>query len=329
MPRISIIVPVYNVEKYLRKCVDSILAQTFTGFECILIDDSSTDGSPQICDEYAAKDRRIITVHHTANAGLSATRNTGLDRASGEWIGFVDSDDWCDRGMFQFLYDNAIKYDVDISICGYREVEEGTGKIYEPEKSSANKIGKEILYDNRPDDAVAGMFTRAFAWNKLIKAECIRRLQLRFDPAARYIEDMVFMYPLFKSVGRVFYSPESYYNYLIRRDSESHQPVLKRVDCILGAYNHIIADEQNKKLKKKIILYKTDFVSDICYLEAENFRDSRYNIFSRTAKEQLFAIFSLPLPIKARLSRVFCVVSPAAFVFLRRAFRAIKRRPAR
>ncbi|MDR2409141.1 MAG: glycosyltransferase, partial [Bacteroidales bacterium] len=96
MTVLSIIVPVYKVEPYLRRCIDSILAQTFTDFECILIDDGSPDGCPAICDEYAEKDKRIMVIHQE-NEGVSAARNAGLDIAKGEWIGFVDSDDWCDE----------------------------------------------------------------------------------------------------------------------------------------------------------------------------------------------------------------------------------------
>ena len=93
MPIISIIVPVYNTEAYLRRCLESILTQTFTDFECILIDDGSLDNCPMICDEYATKDNRIIVIHQK-NSGVSIARNIGLNVAKGEWINFVDSDDW-------------------------------------------------------------------------------------------------------------------------------------------------------------------------------------------------------------------------------------------
>lgn len=103
MPKISIIVPVYKVEKYLHRCLDSIVAQTFTDWECILVDDGSPDGSGKICDEYAEKDGRF-KVFHQENQGVSAARNKGLDNAKGEWIGFVDSDDWVSKEYFQIDY---------------------------------------------------------------------------------------------------------------------------------------------------------------------------------------------------------------------------------
>jgi len=123
MPKISVIVPVYNVEKYLAKCIDSILAQTFTDFECILINDGSPDNSPAICDEYAKKDERMKVIHKE-NGGVSSARNTGLDIAQGEWITFADSDDWVDENYLELMYSNAIKNNCDLSICGFKSVDE-------------------------------------------------------------------------------------------------------------------------------------------------------------------------------------------------------------
>ena len=104
LPLISIIVPVYNVKDYVEKCLDSICGQSYTNLEIIVVDDGSTDGSGKICDAYASKDRRIKVIHRK-NGGLSAARNEGLDAATGEFLGFVDSDDWIDLDMFKFLYD--------------------------------------------------------------------------------------------------------------------------------------------------------------------------------------------------------------------------------
>ena len=118
MPQISIIVPVYNVEPYLHKCIDSILAQTFTDFECILIDDGSPDNCPAICDEYATKDNRIILLHQK-NAGVSAARNAGLNIAKGEWIGFVDSDDWIEKNALELLYNKQRETSADIIIGSF------------------------------------------------------------------------------------------------------------------------------------------------------------------------------------------------------------------
>ena len=105
MPKISVIVPVYNTEKYLHRCIDSILAQTFTDFELLLIDDGSKDNSGAICDEYAAKDSRV-RVFHKENGGVSSARNLGLDNVRGEWVTFVDSDDWVEKEYIELFVKN-------------------------------------------------------------------------------------------------------------------------------------------------------------------------------------------------------------------------------
>lgn len=120
MPIISIIVPVYKVEKYLHRCIDSILKQTFTDFDCILIDDGSPDSCPAICDDYAIKDNRIVVVHQK-NRGVSAARNAGLDNAQGEWIVFVDSDDWLEPCALEKLYNKQCETNADIVIGSFKE----------------------------------------------------------------------------------------------------------------------------------------------------------------------------------------------------------------
>ncbi|NST07596.1 glycosyltransferase, partial [Enterococcus faecalis] len=123
MPKISIIVPVYNVEKYLEKCVRSILAQTFTDFELILVDDGSPDSSGAMCDQFAEQDQRVKVIHKE-NGGLSDARNAGIEIATGEYLGFVDSDDYIADDMYELLYTNIVKEDADLSICGIYDVYE-------------------------------------------------------------------------------------------------------------------------------------------------------------------------------------------------------------
>lgn len=118
MPEISIIVPVYKVEKYLNRCVKSILNQTFTDFELILVDDGSPDRCPTMCDEWEKKDHRIKVIHKE-NGGLSSARNAGLDVACGNFIGFVDSDDWIEEDMYELLHRIIVKHNADIAMCGY------------------------------------------------------------------------------------------------------------------------------------------------------------------------------------------------------------------
>lgn len=112
-PKISVIVPVYKVENFLDRCVESIVGQTYENLEIILVDDGSPDNCPSMCDKWAEKDRRIKVIHKE-NGGVSSARNAALDIVSGDYIGFVDSDDWIDPGMYEFLYENSQKYDADL-----------------------------------------------------------------------------------------------------------------------------------------------------------------------------------------------------------------------
>src|SRR5690625_3550080 len=122
--KLSIIVPIFNMEQLLPKCLDSILTQTFKGFELILVNDGSTDKSGEICDDYAHKDQRIKVIHKK-NGGTSSARNAGLAVAKGDYIGFVDSDDYINKHMYETLYNSAIKHSSDIVLCSYEDVYEG------------------------------------------------------------------------------------------------------------------------------------------------------------------------------------------------------------
>ena len=116
--KLSIIIPVYNTEKYLHRCVDSVLQQNMSDYELILVDDGSTDGSGKICDEYKEKDSRVKVIH-TQNQGVSKARNTGLELSSGEYIGFVDADDYIDADMYEKLIEASIDSNADVCCCGY------------------------------------------------------------------------------------------------------------------------------------------------------------------------------------------------------------------
>lgn len=141
---ISIIVPVYNVEKYLNKCIDSIINQTYKNIEIILVDDGSTDNSGKICDEYLLRDSRIKVIHKN-NGGLSSARNEGINISSGEYIGFVDSDDWVEPNMYEEMYKKILYSNADIVDCGYWKEYENKSIKY----ISANEVkfcGENLLH---------------------------------------------------------------------------------------------------------------------------------------------------------------------------------------
>lgn len=204
-PAISIIVPVYKAEKYLHKCLDSILAQTFTDFEVLLIDDGSPDRSGEICDEYAAKDSRM-RVFHKENGGVSAARQTGMDNALGEWTIHVDPDDWVEPTMLEELYKKAKETDADMVICDYFQDIGNCSQYIDQVPSSLDHI--EIL---------KGLFRnlQGSCWNKLVKRDCYSRYGIRFPKGINICEDRQVNMELLIHDIKVAYHPAAFYHYVI------------------------------------------------------------------------------------------------------------------
>ena len=146
MPDVSIIVPIYNVERYLSRCIDSILSQSFIDFELILLDDGSPDRCGFICDEYAVKDDRIRVIHQE-NAKISATRNAGLDAAEGEWIAFIDADDWIHKDYLKILLAGALD-DTDIVICGFLNILNDMVKDADFTRVEYRSVSAEVAYED-------------------------------------------------------------------------------------------------------------------------------------------------------------------------------------
>ena len=201
---VSIIVPVYNAEKYLHRCVDSILAQTFTDFELLLIDDGSKDNSGAICDEYAAKDARVY-VFHKENGGVSSARNLGLDNAKGEWVVFVDSDDWVEEDYLKCLIDN---YDNAFVVSSY---------IYERKNEfSYEKMNEGVMIINSnclTDILMSAAFTTPYS--KLYDREILEREGLRFNDKMTSCEDTLFVWTYLLYVDRVKTVNRYTYHYCI------------------------------------------------------------------------------------------------------------------
>lgn len=210
LPLISIIVPVYNVKDYVEKCLDSICGQTYKNLEIVVVDDGSTDGSGEICDTYASKDRRIRVIHRK-NGGLSAARNEGLDAATGEFLGFVDSDDWIDLDMFKFLYELLETEEADISICSHYIERSGRTKIKYSSDEVLNLVPRDAMRLLVEDDII-----RNFAWDKLYRRTLFR--ELRF-PQGRYFEDIAVMYKVFYQARKIVMKGHPKYHYMVRTNS--------------------------------------------------------------------------------------------------------------
>lgn len=209
-PIISIIVPVYKVEAYVEKCINSILNQTFNEFELILVDDGSPDSCPQICDEYAKKDHRIKVIHKQ-NGGLSDARNAGIEAAKGKYLGFVDSDDYIAADMYDSLYSIITENDCDMAICGAVIVTEGDEAVYEDSDEVYVLDNTEALHQ-----MICNRLFTVNTWNKLYKRELFQNI--RFPKGLLY-EDLATTYKLIAMSDRVVYSPMKKYAYLQRQGS--------------------------------------------------------------------------------------------------------------
>ncbi len=211
-PLISVIVPVYNVEQYLPKCVGSILAQTYDNLEIILVEDGTKDSSGRICDDYAALDPRVRVIHKE-NGGLSSARNAGIDVAKGDYFGFVDSDDWIEPETYETLMAVAQKYGADM-VCGGRyDVDGVTGQRTIglcPQKeetiSPMEMLGRVFVWDNC-DSA---------AWDKLYRRSLFETIRY---PLGQYSEDIAIFYKLMEKANRVALCDKPLYNYLHRENS--------------------------------------------------------------------------------------------------------------
>ena len=224
--KLSVIIPIYNVEPYLRQCLDSVVNQTYRDLEIILVDDGSPDNCGAICDEYAARDDRVIVIHKK-NGGLSEARNDGIRRATGEWIAFVDSDDWCDPDYYERLLKWPVAHDVDI-ICAsghYMEIP--------PEKTEQRHCfsdafilcsgeGRHILMDRVlvvKGTALKGNAPFGYPWDKLYRRGFLVKARLFFDGSLRVCEDSLFNYQAMSKAEKVVGRICAGYHYRVNMDS--------------------------------------------------------------------------------------------------------------
>jgi glycosyltransferase involved in cell wall biosynthesis len=243
--KISIIVPVYNVSKYLDKCLLSILHQTFKDFELILVDDGSTDGSGEMCDVYSKMDARV-KVYHQKNQGQAVARNFAMKVAKGEYFGFVDSDDWVELGMFEKLYITAIKQNADVVICRLQNVTEngevkdilGYDETMTMDKSQATS---EILRDDK---------MQSFPVNKLYKRKIFDNVEF---PSDRYFEDTATIYKVIYNSEKVVTIPYVGYNYRYNPNSTCNNKNLDYMKLVKREYDNALAFGERYMFCKKYI----------------------------------------------------------------------------
>jgi len=231
--KISIIVPVYNVEAYLEKCVESILKQTYTNLEILLVNDGSTDKSGELCDKLALRDHRIRVIHKE-NGGLSDARNRGIDEASSNLIGFIDSDDYIDEDMYETLYRQMVASKADLSMCGHYDVYHQI-----PEKQVAEIKTWELMPEEAIKMVMEAKILSVTAVNKLYKKALFEQLRFRIGKIA---EDAFIMVDLIHQCSKVVATNEKKYYYVHRENSITTQKFSLKFLNVIEAY------EQNAKM---------------------------------------------------------------------------------
>lgn len=228
MNLISVVVPVYNAGPYLRQCLDSIAAQTYSHMEVILVDDASTDGSGQICKEYAERDERFQYVRFPANRGPSAARNEGVGRAAGAFLSFVDADDYVEPDLLEKLYRSLTESGADISTCGADGIrlESGPARTYSRAEAVCC-LAKGAPFNHVP-------------WGKLYCAELARACP--FDENVFYSEDLLFLYEALKRSEKVSCIPDVLYHYVSREGSQMRSGMSGRKCTALAVQELVCRD---------------------------------------------------------------------------------------
>lgn len=255
MPFVSILVPVYNVEKYLEKCLDSLIGQTWKDLEIILINDGSTDSSLKIAREYAAKDSRI-KIFSYPNSGISKTRNRALSHASGEYIMFVDSDDFIDKNMISVMADKARQENADLVQCGF-VMDYFFGPFYRPSTGSVVCSNIEALHY-----LVENKHFNNYPWGKLTRRECFEGIS--FPENMPGFEDTYTIFKTIANAGKLAVIPNRFYHYVQHSGSLTNNMPLHMVYLMRKAYQYQDAwlkeHFPNEKFNFDLQYYNTDMV---------------------------------------------------------------------
>lgn len=308
MAQVSIIVPVYQVEAYLRQCIDSILAQTFTDFELILVDDGSKDQSGAICDEYAGMDGRVRVIHKE-NGGLSDARNRGLDQAVGNYFMFVDSDDYIAPTMLECLHQSIVSAEADIAICNYLYLFEN-----DRERDFSTDLKPEVLpaaeiFYYRKNEPNYGFWT--VAWNKLYKRETLGKVRFRFG---KYHEDEFWANDIYQMDIKVVTIPQSLYYYRQRDNSIMGKESIARNLDILEALReriYIYLEKQEYTAQAyQVLIYSLEYLDKARRLITNGNEKKRFIQAEKQTKDIIQQLKKRKLSKIKSVSLVFMEINP-------------------
>jgi len=250
LKKVSIIIPVYNSEKDIEECILSVINQTLTDIEVILIDDGSTDNSPKIIKEYQEKYPQMIKIKTIQNSGAATARNIGLEMATGEYIGFVDSDDYIESSMFEKLYNQAKEKQSDITICGYF--------LETKAKSTIRQIGHLEQYDKSiKENPNIYKVSVPYLWNKIFKRDFIIKYQIRLNRKLRIFEDLEFVYKLYMEANKISKVDEALYHYRKQNEGALTEKFSEKFFDIIPALKSLKKYAKKKEYYQNIEEYLT------------------------------------------------------------------------
>lgn len=309
--KISVIIPVYNLEKYLARTLDSVLAQTYKNLEIILVNDGSADESPAIMEYYASLDSRIKTIHKE-NGGVTSARLSGVGAATGDWIGFVDGDDLIEPEMFERLIKNALHYQADISHCGYQMVFPSRVDYY---YNTAKLVEQDHTTGLR--DLIAGGFVEPSLWNKLFRRNLFDGLAKKMDLSIKINEDVLMNYWLFKAANRSIFEDICLYHYIVRAGSAANSRLnthllcdpLKVTKAILEDADNVLRPVAMKRLAQQLIANASMPASDQPELVRPFRKECR-----RELRQRLKEFLRCPgMGHKLQLMALFAAIWPAGY----------------
>lgn len=255
---ISIVIPVYNVEKYLSRCIESILNQTYENWEAIFVNDESKDNSLEVLKEYQKKDDRI-KIADKKNEGSGIARNTGIEKSEGEYLAFLDSDDWYEKNFLEKLYNNLKENNSDVSMCNPRMTYDDIQK-----NKNINVYNFNSIELSKTPEKILGILAMPVIWNKLYKKEIIVKNKIKF-PSYSFSEDVEFLYKVFLYVNKVSKVEEYLYNYYQRDNSETKkikEESIKQVYKVMGNIENYVKNNFIGKLEI-FYQYKIQFIYSV------------------------------------------------------------------
>ena len=313
-PAISVIVPIYNIEKYIRRALDSILAQTFSNFELLLIDDGSTDESGRLCEQIAEQDERVL-LYHKENEGLSQARNDGLKQAQGDFVIFIDSDDYIHPEMITSLYQQLVKEDADVSSCGVMNVYANSESPQSANQDDYFVCDTEtFLKEYLIGEKIPGTIC-----NKLIKKEIAAQLTF---PKGLIYEDAYYHFDLIKLDRKYVVNTKPYYYYFHRGDSITTKPYAEKdlayIDIYQKFYNEVVKNYSDlKEVAFFRLAYAHFFILDKMLLDDQYKQFEAYAQIHRFLKSHAFAIARNPIFRKGRrISALALFINISLYRFL-------------